>query len=47
MTILDKAIQEYGFEDARTITIAILEDQGKTELAKDLWEALHTEEGDC
>lgn len=47
MTFLDKAIQEYGFEDARTITIAILEDQGKTELVKDFWEILHTEEGDC
>ena len=40
MTTLDKAIQRFGFEDARTITIAVLEEQGKTELAEELWEIL-------
>ena len=45
MTILDKAIQRFGFEDARTITIAVLEEQGKNKLAEELWEAL-TEEDD-
>ena len=41
MTYTEKAIKEYGFEDARTITFAVLEDQGKYDLAKQLWEALH------
>ena len=31
MTYTDKAIQTFGFEDVRTITIAILEEQGKTD----------------
>lgn len=44
MTTLDKAIQEFGFEDARTITIAVLEEQGKFGLAKKLWEVLTGEE---
>lgn len=45
MTILDKAIQTFGFEDPRTITIAVLEEQGKNKLAEQLWETL-TEEDD-
>lgn len=45
MTTLDKAIQRFGFEDPRTITIAVLEEQGKTKLAEELWEVL-TEEDD-
>lgn len=40
MTTLDKAIRMFGFEDPRTITIAVLEEQGKTELAEQLWEVL-------
>lgn len=44
-TYTDKAIKEYGFEDARTIVFAVLEEQGKNELAKELWETLHEEVG--
>ena len=40
-TYTAKAITEYGFEDARTITLAVLEEQGKNGLAEALWEALH------
>ena len=38
MTTLDKAIQTFGFENPITITIAVLEEQGKTELAEQLYE---------
>lgn len=38
MTTLDKAIGIFGFENPITITIAILEEEGKTELAKQLYE---------
>ena len=38
MTTLDKAIRTFGFEDPITITIAVLEEQGKTELAEQLFE---------
>ena len=44
MTTLDRAIRRWGFEDSRTITIAILEEQGQTALAAELWETLTTEE---
>lgn len=40
MTTLDKAIREFGFEDARTITIAFLEENGQKELAENLWKVL-------
>jgi hypothetical protein len=40
MTTLDKAIQRFGFEDARTIIIARLEEEGRTQLAESLWNAL-------
>lgn len=40
MTTLDKAVRNFGFEDARTITIAFLEEQGKMDLAEKLWETL-------
>ena len=40
-TYTKKAITEYGFEDARTITIAVLEEQGKNGLAEALWDTLH------
>ena len=38
MTTLDKAIQTFGFEHPITITIAVLEEQGKHELAEQLFE---------
>ena len=38
MTTLDKAIHTFGFEHPITITIAVLEEQGKTELAEQLFE---------
>lgn len=44
MTTLDKAVRTFGFEDARTITIAFLEEQGKTDLAEKLWETLTADE---
>ena len=44
MTTLDKAIRTFGFEDARTITIAFLEEQGKYELAEDLFKTLTDDE---
>jgi hypothetical protein len=37
MTTLDKAIQTYGFENPITITIAALEEQGKHDLAEQLY----------
>ena len=40
MTYTDKAIQTFGFEDVRTITIAILEEQGKTKMAEKLFNTL-------
>jgi hypothetical protein len=36
MSTLDKAIRIFGFENPITITIAVLEEQGKTGLAKAL-----------
>ena len=44
MKYTDKAIQTFGFEDVRTITIATLEEQGKTELAEKLFSTLTEEE---
>ena len=38
MTITDKAIKTFGFENPITITIAVLEEQGKTDLAEQLFE---------
>ena len=40
MNVCDKAIQTFGFEDARTITICVLAEQGKVELAEQLFETL-------
>lgn len=37
MTTLDKAIHEFGFENPITITIAVLEEEGKNELAEALF----------
>ena len=44
MTTFDKAIRTFGFEDPRTITIAYLEETGKTELAEQLWKVLTDDE---
>lgn len=38
MTTTDKAIKLFGFENPITITIAVLEEQGKTDLAEQLFE---------
>ena len=38
MTLLEKAIKTFGFEDARTIVIATLIDEGKGELAELLYD---------
>lgn len=38
MTTTDKAIKLFGFENPITITIAFLEEQGKHELAEQLFE---------
>lgn len=38
MTITDKAIRAFGFESPITITIAVLEEIGKHELAEELFE---------
>lgn len=38
MTTLDKAIKLFGFENPITITIAVLEEQGKTQIAEQLLE---------
>ena len=40
----EKAIQYFGFEDVRTIVIATLEEEGKNELAKNLYEILTSKE---
>lgn len=44
MVTTDKAIRIFGFENPITITIAFLEEQGKHELAEQLWETLTEEE---
>ena len=43
MTTLDKAINLFGHENPITITIAVLEEQGKHELAERLFEECATE----
>ena len=40
MDIRDLAVQNWGFEDARTITICVLVEQGRTDLAVQLFEVL-------
>lgn len=42
MKTLDKAIQTFGFENPITITIAVLEERGKTDLAEQLFEECAT-----
>jgi hypothetical protein len=38
MTYTEKAIKMFGFKNPITITIAVLEEQGKTDLAEQLFE---------
>lgn len=45
MDIRELAIQTFGFEDCRTITICVLVEQGRNDLAEQLFEVL-TEKGD-
>lgn len=40
MTALDRAIEMFGFENPITITVAVLEEQGKTKLAKELLDSI-------
>ena len=44
MDIREKAIQRWGFEDARTITICVLVEQGKLDLAVQLFDNLTEED---
>ena len=44
MDIREKAIQRWGFEDARTITICILVEQGRLDLAVHLFDNLTEKE---
>ena len=46
MMTLDKAIRKWGFEDPRTITIAVLEENGRSDLAVELFATLTDEEGE-
>lgn len=43
MTTLDKAISTFGYESSITIVIAFLEEEGKHELAEQLYEECATE----
>ena len=40
MDIREKAIQRWGFEDCRTITICVLVEQGRLDLAVQLFDNL-------
>lgn len=44
MNYLEMAIQRFGFEDPRTITIAVLLEGDKMDLVRDLWATLTEEE---
>ena len=46
MDIREKAIQRWGFEDCRTITICILVEQGRLDLAVQLFDNLTEGEDD-
>ena len=43
MDIREKAIQRWGFENARTITICVLVESGQCELAEQLFDELTAE----
>ena len=40
MNVCEKAVRTWGHEDCRTITICVLVEQGKTDLAEQLFEVL-------
>lgn len=40
MNVCEKAVRTWGHEDCRTITICVLVEQGKVELAEQLFEVL-------
>jgi hypothetical protein len=40
MTALDRAIEMFGFENPITVTVALLEEQGKARLAGQLIDAI-------
>jgi hypothetical protein len=44
MDIREKAIQRWGFEDCRTITICVLVEQGRLDLAMRLFDNLTEED---
>lgn len=44
MDTREKAVQTFGFEDARTITICVLVEQGRDDLAEQLFKVLTDEE---
>lgn len=44
MDIREKAIQRWGFEDCRTITICVLVEQGRLDLAVQLFAVLTEKE---
>lgn len=44
MDIREKAIQTFGFEDCRTITICVLVEQGRLDLAVQLFDNLTEKE---
>lgn len=46
MNVCEKAVRTWGHEDARTITICVLVEQGKTDLAEQLFEVLTEGEDD-
>jgi hypothetical protein len=46
MDIREKAVQTFGFEDCRTITICVLVEQGRNDLAEQLFEVLTEGEDD-
>lgn len=46
MDIREKAIQTFGFEDCRTITICVLVEQGRNDLAEQLFAVLTEGEDD-
>jgi hypothetical protein len=45
MDVREKAIQTFGFEDGRTIIICVLVEDGRTDLAEQLFAVLTEKEG--
>jgi pentatricopeptide repeat protein len=44
MDVREKAIQRWGFENARTIVICVLAEQGKVDLAEQFFDELTADE---